>query len=280
MLKGKNVALFIDVDNCSLNFSHFDNAVNYIKESNNLIYGKAYGVSDKKNKEIIEATTKLGFDTACPLIKAKRSTKLLDNRIIIDVLDTVLSLNHIDTVCIIAAPADMVYFYSKLRAYDISIMALDNVDDDSLAFVDDIIDIGYVEAIKPVKKAKKAVEKTVKPAEQKTPTSIPEGAEEAREADFIDKVNTAEEEIKKQAEEDAPYFDDEPLVEREEDADKSEEADDVPLINVMEREEEEDAQILRQIEKVKMTQKAAANDDEQLLSEIKRLLAEFNKENE
>jgi hypothetical protein len=290
MLKGKNVALFIDVDNCSLDFNHFENAVNYIKEANNLIYGKVYGVSDKKNKEIIESVAKLGFDTACPMRKTKRGAKMFDSRIVVDVMDTILSLGHIDAVCVIAAPADMVYFYSKLRAYGISIMATDNVDDDSLAFVDDIIDIGYVEAIKPI--VKKAVKKQV-PAkaektfyqdnlsQEETPATPPQPTEEPTQEVLTDS-DSVEEKYKEDTEEDQPYSDneDEPIVETKEETEINEDKVKIPFININETEEEEDAQILRQIEKVRMTQKASAADDEQLLSEIKRLLAEFNKENE
>ncbi len=285
MLKGKNVALFIDVDNCSLDFNHFDNAVNYIKEANTLIYGKVYGVSDKKNKEIIEGAAKLGLDTACPMRKNKRGAKMFDSRIIVDVLDTVLSYSHIDSVCIIAAPADMVYFYSKLRAYGISVIALDNVDDDSLVFIDDIIDIGYVEAIKPIVKKSVKKEALIKAentlTEQKTIVNVPQPITE-QVKEVLTENNSAEAEIKEEIDEDQPYSDneDEPLVETKESKEISEEKVKIPYININETEEEEDAQILRQIEKVRMTQKASAADDEQLLSEIKRLLAEFNKENE
>lgn len=155
MQKERNIALFIDVDNCGITVETFNNAITEVKERGNLVYGKVYGLSDRRHGAIISATANLGFDTATVMRNKKRGKKDFDQRIFIDVMDTVLSYSHIDTVCIISAAGEMVYFYSKLHQLGVSVIALDNVDDDAMALIDDVIDIGMVEYLKPVAQPKK-----------------------------------------------------------------------------------------------------------------------------
>ena len=50
MLKELNIALFADADNCGLEYSHFDNTLFQLNEMGNVVYGKIYGVSDRKHK--------------------------------------------------------------------------------------------------------------------------------------------------------------------------------------------------------------------------------------
>lgn len=148
MLKELNIALFADADNCGLEYSHFDNTLFQLNEMGNVVYGKIYGVSDRKHKEIINDINKFGFDMAPVMRVKKRGSKVFDNRILIDVMDEVLSNGNIDAVCIVAARADMVPLYSRLHKLGVKIVALDNVDDESLAFVDEVLDIGLVDVIK------------------------------------------------------------------------------------------------------------------------------------
>ncbi len=148
MLQGKNIAAFIDVDNAGLEFVHYENAVNQINEMGEVLYGKLYGVSDKKHKEIIAAAENCGYDTALTMRVKKRGQKVFDNRIAVDIVETVVSNNTIDAVAIVAAPADMVYLYRFLRRYGVKIIACDNVDEESAAFVDAVIDLGKVEELK------------------------------------------------------------------------------------------------------------------------------------
>ncbi|MBR5250780.1 MAG: NYN domain-containing protein [Clostridia bacterium] len=150
-----NIALFIDVDNCGLTAETFNNAIAEVKERGNLVYGKVYGLSDRKHTSIITTASNLGFDTATVMRNKKRGKKDFDQRIFIDVMETVLNYNHIDTVCIISAPTEMVYFYSKLHQLGVKVIALDNVDDDAVALIDDVIDIGMVEYLKPITQPKK-----------------------------------------------------------------------------------------------------------------------------
>lgn len=153
MLKELNIALFADADNCGLEYSHFDNTLFQLNEMGNVVYGKIYGVSDRKHKEIINDINKFGFDMAPVMRVKKRGSKVFDNRILIDVMDEVLSNGNIDAVCIVAARADMVPLYSRLHKLGVKIVALDNVDDESLAFVDEVLDIGLVDVIKLPKPA-------------------------------------------------------------------------------------------------------------------------------
>ena len=154
MQKEKNIALFIDVDNCGLALDDFNNAVAEVKERGNLVYGKVYGLSDRRHSAIISAATNLGFDTATVMRNKRRGRRDFDTRMMIDVLDTVYSFAHIDAVCIIAAPYEMVYFYSKLHQLGVEVIAMDNVDDDCIAQIDDVIDIGLIEVLKPLPQQK------------------------------------------------------------------------------------------------------------------------------
>ena len=82
MLKELNIALFADADNCGLEYSHFDNTLFQLNEMGNVVYGKIYGVSDRKHKEIINDINKFGFDMAPVMRVKKRGSKVFDNRIL------------------------------------------------------------------------------------------------------------------------------------------------------------------------------------------------------
>lgn len=171
MLKELNIALFADADNCGLEYSHFDNTLFQLNEMGNVVYGKIYGVSDRKHKEIINDINKFGFDMAPVMRVKKRGSKVFDNRILIDVMDEVLSNGNIDAVCIVAARADMVPLYSRLHKLGVKIVALDNVDDESLAFVDEVLDIGLVDVIKLPKPAPHAAApETIEKRRKRFPT--------------------------------------------------------------------------------------------------------------
>ena len=123
-----------------------------------------------RHKEIINDINKFGFDMAPVMRVKKRGSKVFDNRILIDVMDEVLSNGNIDAVCIVAARADMVPLYSRLHKLGVKIVALDNVDDESLAFVDEVLDIGLVDVIKLPKPAPHAAApETIEKAEETVP---------------------------------------------------------------------------------------------------------------
>ena len=247
MLKDLNIALFADADNCSLEYSDFDNKLFQHNEMGNVVYGKIYGVSDRKHKEIINDINKFGFDMAPVMRVKKRGSKVFDNRILIDVMDEVLSNGNIDAVCIVAARADMVPLYSRLHKLGVKIVALDNVDDESLAFVDEVLDIGLVDVIKLPKPAPHAAApETIEKAEE----TVPDVQNEVE-------TNAAPAEVE-----------DNGLSEAQ------------SAQSVVSAKPDEDAEILKQIEEVKAQQTPVSNDDEQLLDEIKKLLEEFNTESD
>ena len=257
MLKELNIALFADADNCGLEYGHFDSTLFQLNEMGNVVYGKIYGVSDRKHKEIINDINKLGFDMAPVMRVKKRGSKVFDNRILIDVMDEVLSNGNIDAVCIVAARADMVPLYSRLHKLGVKIVALDNVDDESLAFVDEVLDIGLVDVIKLPKPAPHA--------------AAPETTEKAEEtAPDVQNENVQNENVQNEVETNvAPAeVEDNGLSEAQ------------SAQSVVSAKPVEDAEILKQIEEVKAQQTPVSNDDEQLLDEIKKLLEEFNTESD
>jgi Protein of unknown function DUF88. len=130
----KKIALFVDVDNTVISAEQFECILDEINKSGSIVYGKVYGAIDRKNKEIIEKVTNLGFDMA-PLMRIKkRGSKVFDNRIFVDVMEMVVANEKIDSVAVVCYPADMVPLFAKLREYGIEIMALPNLDKEKLIF--------------------------------------------------------------------------------------------------------------------------------------------------
>ena len=319
MLNDKNIALFIDADNCNLDFCRYDNAVTACKKAGNIIYGKIYGLSDRKHKEIINSANDNGFDTANVMRVKKRGSNTYDDRITVDVLDTVMSYDAVDAVCIVAAPHDMVYLFSKLHALGVSVMAVDTFDEQSLAFADEVFSIG-AETPKPVKKSASKPKKAEQNSEETEPEEQPQPAEIA---DFKQEqpsvavaetpqdeqpaLSESEEKAEQPPQDEQPAPDtneDEPQLEPQPQAEnKSEETQpeqenaseqdvDQPTVEItnepdVEQAAEqkpvatpvEDTELLRQIEQVKAAQSQDEQEDGRLLAEIKRLLDDFNTEN-
>ncbi len=159
MLQGRQIALFLDVDNMGLEFEHYQNVMAQLAEVGEIVSATVYNVTDKKHKQIIADAEEHGYTVRHSPVGKRRGKKTFDNRIFVDVVDAVNMAKVIDTVCIVAAPADMLYLYSYLRNRGIKIMACDNVDEKSLALVTEVVDLGMVLEIKPVKtRAKKQSE--------------------------------------------------------------------------------------------------------------------------
>lgn len=156
MLNNRKVALYIDMDNCGFSFTHYQNALKQADSIGQLLFAKVYGVSERKHKAVLADICAKGFNMAPTMRVKKRGQKLLDNRIIVDVMEDVLQNSNIDTVMILCASGDLVHLYRKLHSYDIAIAALDNNDEEDTAFVDLLVDVGYVEKIKTVKRVKKS----------------------------------------------------------------------------------------------------------------------------
>lgn len=159
MLQGRQIALFLDVDNTGLEFEHYQNVMAQLAEVGEIVSATVYNVTDKKHKQIIADAEEHGYTVRRSPVGKRRGKKTFDNRIFVDVVDAVNMAKVIDTVCIVAAPADMLYLYSYLRNRGIKIMACDNVDEKSLALVTEVVDLGMVLEIKPAKtRAKKQSE--------------------------------------------------------------------------------------------------------------------------
>lgn len=135
----KKIALFVDVDNLGLSGESFRDIFDDVNSAGRIVYGKIYGVIDRKHKEIIDLIVNRGYDMAPPMRIKKRGSKVFDNRLLVDIMEIVVANEKIDTIAVACAPADMVPLFSKLREYGISVMSLDNLDKESMFFVDDVI---------------------------------------------------------------------------------------------------------------------------------------------
>lgn len=160
MLQGRQIALFLDVDNMGLEFEHYQNVMAQLAEVGEIVSATVYNVTDKKHKQIIADVEEHGYTVRRSPVGKRRGKKTFDNRIFVDVVDAVNMAKVIDTVCIVAAPADMLYLYSYLRNRGIKIMACDNVDEKSLALVTEVVDLGMVLEIKPAKTRAKKLSET------------------------------------------------------------------------------------------------------------------------
>lgn len=169
MLQNRHIAAFIDVNNMALETDHYENVLNQLNEWGEIVSATLYNVTDKKHKKIIADAESRGY-TIQRAPQGKRFVKKsFDNRIFVDVVDAINLARVIDTVCIVAAPADMLYLYSYLRNRGIKIAACDNTDENSLALVSEVVDLGKVLEIKP------QVKKTVgKPYAPETKQVVPE----------------------------------------------------------------------------------------------------------
>ena len=137
----RKIALFIDIDNTALTVEQFDNIIDQIFNSGSVLYGKIYGAVDRKHKEIIEFAQSKGFDMAPVMRVKKRGSRVLDPRVLLDALEMTVTNNNIDAVAIVCAPGDMVPLFAKLREYGVYIMANGDLDEESLYFVDETINL-------------------------------------------------------------------------------------------------------------------------------------------
>ncbi len=148
MLRDRNIAFFIDVDNVGLKSENYANVIEQLNAMGTILSGKIYGAGERKHKEIFADAELHGYQIERAMRVKRRGRKEFDPRIFVDVVEAVSRTNAIDAVCIIAQPTDLVYLYSFLRARGIKIVALDNADDASCAFIDEVIDLGIVFELK------------------------------------------------------------------------------------------------------------------------------------
>ncbi|MEG1527589.1 MAG: NYN domain-containing protein [Clostridia bacterium] len=316
MLEDRKIALFIDVDNLGISETEYNNALTQLDKLGDILYGKAYGVSDKKHKAIIDSVLARGFDMCSVMRIKKRGAKVFDNRIIVDCLAEVLQNNNIDTVAILAAPADSISLYSKLKSFNISIIALDNNDEENGSFVNMFLDMGIVEHIKPVKKAVKVPFKAkpveVKPIEQVKPI-VEEPIKEVKPIEQVKPIveepikEVKQEQPPKQVEEDeatanlinainsilksAPQEEAQPELKEapkqqtkkvEAPAQQPEQIVDEPIVVADTKPQanyipSDELQVLKELEDFKSAQKSISGEDAELLDTIRRLIDENHK---
>ena len=138
------IALFVDIDNMPLGKQHIDRIISRLEESGEIAYAKFYGVTDRRHRDIICDIAARGFEMAPPVTPKKRgSTKVFDNRILVDLCELVFTNTSVSSVAIVANPTNLVHLFARLKREDVGIYACDNLDDDSLAFVDEILRFGY-----------------------------------------------------------------------------------------------------------------------------------------
>ena len=138
------IALFVDIDNMPLGKQHIDRIISQLEESGEIAYAKFYGVTDRRHRDIICDIAARGFEMAPPVNPKKRgSTKVFDNRILVDLCELVFTNTSVSSVAIVANPTNLVHLFARLKREDVGIYACDNLDDDSLAFVDEILRFGY-----------------------------------------------------------------------------------------------------------------------------------------
>ena len=194
MLRDRNIAFFIDVDNVGLKSENYANILEQLNGMGTVLTGKVYGAGERKHKEIYDDAELRGYRMERPMRIKRRGRKDFDARIFVDVVDAVNKAPAIDAVCIIAESTDLVYLYSYLHSRGIKIIALDNADEASNAFIDEVIDSGLVVELK-LPKTKPATKTAAKPAEE--PASAPVKEQPQASAQGIDRTDELLKEIER-----------------------------------------------------------------------------------
>ncbi len=164
MPKYENILAFIDVDNCAITEESYDNIMHQLSSMGEITTAKIYGVNQKKHRAIIEHASDNGYEVAMPMRIKKRGAKVLDTRILVDVVTALHTVPNMDAVAVVCAPSDMVHLYRELKKYDIAVLALDNGDDATNALIDEPLDLGVVVELKLPKPKKPVVAKAVEEA--------------------------------------------------------------------------------------------------------------------
>ena len=250
MLTGKTIALFIDLDNASLQKEHYDNIIEQVAKMGDIVIGKVYGAYERKHKKILVDATNAGFDIKLPMRVKKRNSKVFDSRIACDAVEAILTNNQLDAVAVIAGGGDLVYFYRLLKKYGIKIIALDNADDESNALIDEVIDTGKVVSIKLPKS----------PAKPKSPQPKKEKPQEV-----VAPSVAVEEPIVAQVEQ--------LLVDINKKTEPKEEVEVAPVEEKVAYQPQNDDEIIKKIEQIR---NQPETEEDELVAQIKKLLDEMN----
>lgn len=280
MLTNKKIALFMDVDNVAIDKEEYQSALYQLGEMGEVLYGKIYGITDRKNKEISNSVLSKGYEVSPPLRVKKRGSKVFDYRIIVDIMEKVLQNNTVDTVALFAAPTDLTWLYAKLRAYGINIIALDNNDEENSALVHQLIDIGIVEKLKPLKKApatssepkERPQAKSQEKPEQKAQKEEPKEEEDMQTAPLMDTINkilaeAEPQQSKQEVKEPAPQVIKPVMQEK-------------PVIREGAKPQKafDEVQVLKEVENIKNTPKIVDDENAELLEKIRKLIEDYRNE--
>lgn len=162
MLRNRNIAFFIDVDNVDLTSENYDNIIAQLEGMGEIFFGKIYGAKERKHKEIYAGAELKGYKIERPMRIKRRGRKDFDSRIFVDVVDTVCRAPSVNAVCVITASCDLVYLYSYLHGKGIKIISSDEGEAASSAMVDEYVDLGRVYEIK-LPASRPAPKKPVRP---------------------------------------------------------------------------------------------------------------------
>ena len=169
MLRNKRIAAFIDVNNAALEMTNYENVLSQLEEMGEIVCAYVYGANERKHKKIIEHAMDNGFQLQYPR-GPRRAKKVFDSRIWWDVATLTTQNRNVDAVAVVSGPADMTYMYGTLRRLGIAVIASDNGDENSMALVDAVLDLGKVEKLplpkKPAPKKAPAEKKPEQPAEE------------------------------------------------------------------------------------------------------------------
>lgn len=134
------IAVFIDIDNCAMTLEQYLNAMSQIKQLGKIIYGRAYGVNERKQPQILTDLVSHGFDIYRPMIEKKPKSRVFDCRIAIDVVEYVITREKIlDAVAILCCSNNPLPLFSKVSSYGVQIIALPSVQGQSNSYITHLI---------------------------------------------------------------------------------------------------------------------------------------------
>lgn len=291
------IALFVDIDNMPLGKQHIDRIISRLEESGEIAYAKFYGVTDRRHRDIICDIAARGFEMAPPVNPKKRgSTKVFDNRILVDLCELVFTNTSVSSVAIVANPTNLVHLFARLKREDVGIYACDNLDDDSLAFVDEILRFGYDDPNTAAKKRAAEGERenagafkiVTRRDEVPSPEDAADGEGEDETAaetatDAEDETAETESAQEEETEEYEEAVGEEPAAEAEQPPEEAagETPSEEPQAEQPSEEkadgEDADLGILKEIQRMKdETPSDDDKEDAELIEKIKKLLDEFN----
>lgn len=169
MLRNKNIAFFIDVDNVDLTTDNYDGILAQLEGMGTILTGKVYGAKERKHKGIYESAETKGYKVERTMRIKRRGRRDFDSRIFVDVVDAVCKAPAIDAVCVITASCDLVYLYGYLHGKGIKIISSEENEKASAEMVDEIVNLGRAPYVAPAPKQRAAARTVSRPVPVKSP---------------------------------------------------------------------------------------------------------------